>query len=141
MTIWYDKVTPADINARLKDTLCEHLNMEITEIGDDYLEGTMPFNNKTRQPFNHIHGGASVALAETLGSIGGNLCVAPPQYCVGMEINANHIASVSEGYVRGRTTPAHIGRTTHVWEINLYREDGRLFCISRHTLAVKSFKC
>ena len=137
MTIWKKKLTLDEINQHLDETLCAHLGMKITDVGDDYLEGTMPVDNRTRQSFNILHGGASVALAETLGSIAGNLCVDEAHYCVGMEINANHMASVSSGLVTGRTTPLHIGKNTHVWEIRLYREDQRLLCISRHTLSVQ----
>lgn len=138
MTIWLKNLTPEEINTYLNETMCEHLGIKVTQIGKDYLEGTMPVDHRTRQSFNILHGGASVALAETLGSLAGNLCVEESSYCVGMEINANHLVSASSGLITGRASPLHLGRSTHVWEIRLYREDHRLICISRHTLAVKS---
>jgi 1,4-dihydroxy-2-naphthoyl-CoA hydrolase len=111
--------------------------MEITELGDDYLVGTMPVDQRTRQPFGILHGGASVALAETLGSIAANLVVDPQKfYCVGQEINANHLRPVAEGVVTGTARAVHIGRSSQVWEIRMLDGQGKLNCISRITMAV-----
>ncbi len=123
----------------MRDTLAEALGIEITEIGKDYVKGSMPVDRRTRQPFGILHGGASAALAETLGSIGGTLALeSEAQSCVGLEINANHVSSVSGGKVYGTAVPLHIGRTTHVWEITIEDDERNLVCISRLTLAVVS---
>ncbi len=115
----------------------QHLGIEFTEIADDYLIAKMPVDHRTHQPLGLLHGGASVALAETLGSVAATFCVDPAlQYCVGLEINANHIKSVKSGFVFGKTTPIHIGKRTHVWEIRITDEDDSLVCISRITMAV-----
>ena len=137
MTIWKQKVSLDFLNQRLTNSMCDHLGIKITRIGDDYLEGSMPVNSHTMQPRNILHGGASVVLAESLGSIAGCMCVELPAYCVGMEINANHLASVSSGQIIGRASPIHLGRRSQVWDIRLLGEDNRLICISRLTLAVK----
>ena len=108
-----------------------------TELGPDYLRGTMPVDARTHQPYGLLHGGASVLLAETLGSSAGNLCVGEDEaLCVGIEINANHLAGVREGMVTGTARALHVGRSTQVWEIRIEDERGRLVCISRLTLAV-----
>lgn len=118
-----------------------HVGIEITEVGSDYLCGKMPVDKRTHQPMGLLHGGASVVLAETLGSIAATLAVDTKQYyCVGLEINANHVRSVKEGFVYGKATPLHIGRSTQVWQININNEEGRLVCTSRITMAVKSIK-
>jgi 1,4-dihydroxy-2-naphthoyl-CoA hydrolase len=120
-----------------KNTLSEHLGMEFTEIGTDYLCGKMPVDHRTKQPFGLLHGGASVALAETLGSMAAHLSVdAGKQFCVGLEINANHIKSVSSGFVHGKAKAIHLGKQTHVWEIRITNDAGQLVCISRITMAV-----
>jgi len=127
------------VNGFSRNTMSEGIGIEITEIGDDYLKGRMPVDRRTVQPYGILHGGASAALAETLGSLAGTLAVdLEKEYCVGLEINANHIRSVSSGYVYGTARPLHIGKTTHVWEIRIEDEKGRLVCISRLTLAVIS---
>jgi 1,4-dihydroxy-2-naphthoyl-CoA hydrolase len=119
--------------------MVSHLDIVITEVGPDYVVGRMPVDDRTRQPFGLLHGGASVALAESLGSMAANLSVnQDTHYCVGLEINANHIRSVTSGFVYGRATPLHVGSTTHVWEIRITDEQSRLVCISRLTMAVKS---
>jgi 1,4-dihydroxy-2-naphthoyl-CoA hydrolase len=131
------EVTLAKIKAWGKSTMVEHLGIELTEVGEDYLCGKMPVDHRTRQPMGLLHGGASVALAETLGSIAANLRVDPAtQACVGLEINANHLKSVREGYVYGRATALHVGRSTHVWEIRITTDSGALVCVSRITMAV-----
>lgn len=118
--------------------MSDHLGIEITEIGDDYLAGKMPVDHRTVQPFGILHGGASCVLAETLGSIAGQLCVDNgKQIVVGLDINANHIRAVRSGYVYGKASPLHVGRSTQVWEIKIVNESQQLVCISRLTLAVK----
>lgn len=117
--------------------MVQHLGIEFTDVGNDYLAAKMPVDHRTQQPLGLLHGGASVALAETLGSVAATLCVDPAvQYCVGLEINANHIKAVRSGFVYGKTTPVHIGKRTHVWEIRITEENGDLVCISRITMAV-----
>jgi 1,4-dihydroxy-2-naphthoyl-CoA hydrolase len=126
----------ARLNAAGADTtLMGALGIELTEIGDDYLRGRMPVDARTRQPNGLLHGGASVALAETLGSFAAGLCVDNARV-VGIEINANHVRGVTEGWVIGTARPLHVGRSTQVWEIRIEDEAGRLVCASRLTLAV-----
>lgn len=125
------------INQMSRNTLVEHLGIEIIELGKDFLVGKMSVDHRTHQPLGMLHGGASVVLAETLGSIAATLTVdQEKQYCVGLDINANHIKSVKEGYVYGKTTPIHIGSKTQVWEIRITNEAEQLVCISRITMAV-----
>lgn len=124
------------INDRGRGTMSEHIGIEFTEVGDDFIKGTMPVDQRTRQPVGILHGGASVVLAETLGSTAANVAVdGKAQYCVGLDINANHIRSVRDGQVEGVAKPLHLGRTTQVWEIRISQE-GKLVCISRLTMAV-----
>lgn len=130
-------VTVEQVNQLMQGTLCSHVGMECTEVGSDYLVGKMPVDQRTRQPMGLLHGGASVALAETLGSIAANYCVDPAtQYCVGLEINANHVRGITDGFVYGRATAVHIGKQTHIWEIRLTNQSGQLVCLSRLTMAV-----
>lgn len=138
MSIWFHKaLTIADIQPLGKNTMGEHLGMIFTELGDDYLKATMPVDHRTKQPYGLLHGGASVALAETLGSVGAALTVDPEKMiCVGQEINANHLRSVREGLVTGIAKPVHIGASSQVWEIKIYDEREKLVCISRLTVAV-----
>ncbi len=118
-------------------TMVDHLGIEYLEVGTDFIRARMPVDYRTVQPMRMLHGGASVALAETLGSFAANITVdIEKQYCVGLEINANHIKSVSEGYVYGITKPIHIGKNTQVWEIRITNEAEELVCISRITMAV-----
>lgn len=128
----------AELNAWCRNTLGEHLGIELTEVGERTITGRMPVDRRTHQPMGLLHGGASVALAETLGSIGAQLQVdIRKQACVGLEINANHIKGVHSGYVVGRATAIHVGRSTQVWEIRItHEETGALVCISRITMAV-----
>ena len=121
-----------------RPTLADALGIELIALTDDYLEGRMPVDGRTHQPMGLLHGGASVALAETLGSIGGASRIDPArQACVGLEINANHLKGVRDGWVRGRATPVHVGRSTQVWEIRItHEETGALICVSRITMAV-----
>ena len=125
------------INTLSQNTLAETLGIEITEVGDRYICGKMPVDSRTHQPMGLLHGGASVALAETLGSIGASLQVdTATKACVGLEINANHLKPVRNGFVFGRATALHIGRKTQVWEIKIRNEGNSLVCISRLTIAV-----
>ncbi|WP_192821219.1 hotdog fold thioesterase [Rufibacter sp. LB8] len=131
------ELTLEQLNAWNKNTLGEHLGMEYTEIGDDFLIGRMPVDHRTHQPMGLLHGGASVALAETLGSVAATMFLdLEKQYCVGLEINANHIKSVRSGFVYGKASAVHIGRRTQVWEIRITSEAGDLVCLSRITMAV-----
>ncbi len=119
------------------NTMIGTLDIMVTEIGDDFVRGTMPVDARTHQPYGLLHGGASVALAETLGSIASMLCSdAKTERAVGLDINANHIRAVTSGRVIGTARPLHVGRTTHVWEIRIEDESGRLVCIARLTTAV-----
>jgi 1,4-dihydroxy-2-naphthoyl-CoA hydrolase len=137
VSIWRNPRTIEQLNGAQSGTLIQHLGMCFTEVGDDYLRGTMPVDERTKQPFGLLHGGASVALAETLGSIGASMCVDPEKFlCVGQEINANHVRAVSSGLVTGTTRPLHIGGRTHVWTIEIVNEAGKLVCASRLTMAV-----
>jgi 1,4-dihydroxy-2-naphthoyl-CoA hydrolase len=117
--------------------MIEHLGIEFLEVGDDYIKARMPVDHRTIQPFGLLHGGASVALAETLGSVAANLCVdREKKMCVGLEINANHIRPVASGFVYGVTRPIHIGASTQLWEIRIHNEQEKLVCVSRLTMAV-----
>ena len=137
MSIWKQDIGLDTINGWSKNTLMEALGIRITERGEDFLRGTMPVDARTHQPYGLLHGGASVALAETLGSTAAMLTLDPTQeLTVGLDINANHIRGVRSGTVTGTARPLHIGRTTQVWEIRIENEDGSLVCISRLTMAV-----
>lgn len=127
----------AAINASGADSMVAHLGITVTEQGEDFLRGTMPVDPRTRQPFGLLHGGASVALAESLGSLAGNLCLDnEASTAVGLEISANHVRAVTSGTVTGTARPLHLGRNTQVWDIRIEDEEGRLVCVSRLTLAV-----
>ena len=138
MSIWFKKsIKLADLAPFANQTMAEHLGMEWTEIGDDFLEISMPVNEKTKQPYGILHGGASCVLAETLGSIASALVIDLDKfYCVGLEINANHVKSATEGLVTGKCSPLHLGKHTHVWDIKIYDNNSRLICISRLTVAI-----
>src|SRR3989338_10421031 len=137
MTIWFQKYTLDEISARGKGTMLEHLGIVFTKVTEDSLIATLPVDHRTKQPIGLLHGGASVVLAETIGSTAANLCVDSKKFlCVGMEINANHIRSVAEGMVTGTAKPVHLGRATQVWEIQIMNQDKKLVCISRLTMAV-----
>ncbi|HNP95133.1 MAG TPA: hotdog fold thioesterase [Cyclobacteriaceae bacterium] len=130
-------VSVEQLNKLSVNNLVGHLGIEFTEVGEDYLCASMPVDHRTHQPMGLLHGGASVALAETLGSVAATCCVdLNTQYCVGLEINANHIKSAREGLVIGRVTPIHIGKKTHVWEIRITNTENELICVSRITMAV-----
>ncbi|AFL84810.1 hypothetical protein Belba_2244 [Belliella baltica DSM 15883] len=120
-----------------KGSMTDFLDIKFTKIGEDYLEATMPVDSRTKQPLGLLHGGANIVLAETLGSVAATCLVDhQKQYCVGLEINANHLKSVKAGYVTGITKPIHIGKKTQVWEIKIYTDQKELSCISRITMAV-----
>ena len=136
MPIWKQAVDLATINTWSRNTLMQAIDIRIIEIGDDYLRGTMPVDERTHQPYGILHGGASVALAETLGSTAAMLCCEAGRAAVGLEINANHLRAVREGAVTGTARPIHVGRSTQVWEIRIENQDGELTCISRLTMAV-----
>jgi uncharacterized protein (TIGR00369 family) len=128
--------TLEELNALSRGTAMEPLGIRFTELGPDFVRGTMPVDARTHQPYGLLHGGASVLLAETLGSSAGNLCVDEDALCVGIEINANHLAAVRDGLVTGTARALHVGRSTQVWEIRIEDGAGRLVCVSRLTLAV-----
>ena len=130
-------VTINMLNALSANTMVTHLGITFTEVGEDFLVASMPVDHRTHQPLGLLHGGASVALAETLGSVAAHICVdQQTQYCVGLEINANHVKGARSGLVFGRTTPIHVGKRTHVWEIRITNEQDELICVSRITMAV-----
>ena len=136
MILWKTQTTLDQLRERSKNTLVEHLGIEYLEIGDDYLKAKMPVDHRTKQPAGILHGGASVALAETLGSIAAGLCVdREKKTIVGLEINANHIRPVNNGWVIGVTKPIHVGNTTQIWEIKIYNEQDKLVSVSRLTVA------
>lgn len=139
--IWKKPVDLQSLNEWHQNTMQQHIGIQFTEIGDDYIKATMPVDNRTKQPMGLLHGGASVALAESLGSVASVLCVDPEkQTVVGLEINANHIKTAKEGFVTGIAKPIHLGRSTQVWEIRIYNEAEQLVCISRITNAILEHK-
>lgn len=139
MAIWFKKdLRIADFAHWSDDTLAAHLGIVFTALGDDYLEATMPVDNRTHQPYGLLHGGASAALAETLGSVGSALVVDHSAfYTLGIEINANHIKAARNGLVTGRATPVHLGKTLHVWNIHIRDAAQQLICVSRLTVIIK----
>ncbi|TAL75354.1 MAG: hotdog fold thioesterase [Rhodanobacter sp.] len=137
MSIWHHDIDLARVNAWRAGTLMEALDIRITAFGDDWLAGTMPVDQRTHQPYGLLHGGASVALAETLGSTAAMLTLDPARYrTVGLDINANHLRSVRSGLVTGTARPFHRGRSTQVWEVRIEDAAAHLVCISRLTMAV-----
>lgn len=141
MSIWKTPVDIKFLNEQSKQSMAGHVGIELTEVGDDFVKARMPVDHRTTQPFGILHGGASVVLAESLGSVAGTLCInLTEEAVVGLEINANHIRSVKSGFVEGTARPLHIGRNTQVWEIKITNEEGKLVCVSRITLAVISRK-
>jgi 1,4-dihydroxy-2-naphthoyl-CoA hydrolase len=138
MRVFNDNITLDAINRLSPNTLAEHLGMIFTSIGDDFIEARMPVDHRTHQPMGLLHGGASVAFAETMGSVAATCCInTQTHFCVGLEINANHLKGIREGFVKGRVTPVHIGKKTQVWEIRITNEsNGDLVCVSRITIAV-----
>jgi 1,4-dihydroxy-2-naphthoyl-CoA hydrolase len=137
MSIWHRAATPELLTELGTRSMPGYLGIRITEVGPDYLRATMPVNEHTQQPFGLLHGGASVALAETLGSLGSMLCIDGERFmAVGQEINANHIRGIAAGEVNATARPYHLGRTSHVWHIEIHDPAGKLVCVSRLTLAV-----
>jgi 1,4-dihydroxy-2-naphthoyl-CoA hydrolase len=125
------------LNSGGEGTLIRHLGIRFTEIGDDFVRGTMPVDARTKQPYGLLHGGASVALAETLGSMGATMCVDTKEYlCVGQEINANHVRGARAGQVIGTARPVHVGGRSQVWTIDICDDAGNLVCTSRLTIAI-----
>ncbi|HET7777804.1 MAG TPA: hotdog fold thioesterase [Rudaea sp.] len=136
MRIWKSELSLDQVNG-WHNTMVQHIGIVVTEIGDDYVRGTMPVDARTHQPYGLLHGGASVALAETLGSLGAMMCAdAKTHLAVGLDINANHVRGVTDGIVTGTARPIHLGRTTQVWEIRIEDERLRLVCIARLTVAI-----
>ena len=139
MSIWFHKEFDDRVKQMQKGNILEQLGIEVVEIGDDFVKGKMPVDHRTHQPTGLLHGGASVVLAESLGSIGANLVIDnSKQLCVGIEVNANHIRSVREGYVFGVARPVNLGGKIHVWSIEITNEEGKIVCSSRLTMAVIS---
>ena len=137
MSIWFKDYTLAEMRPINEVNMLAHVGLELTEVGPDFLVGRMPVDARTQQPFGIFHGGATVVLAESLGSIASNMVVNPEtHYAVGLDVNANHLRSARSGWVTGTARPIHLGRTTHVWEIKLEDEQGKLTAISRLTMAV-----
>jgi len=138
MPIWLNpNLSAEEIKPISKNTMGEHIGIELIEVGENYLKGRMPVDHRTQQPYGLLHGGASVAFAETLGSIGSAYVIDQSKFlCVGLDINANHIRGVKEGFVYGTAKPLHLGSTTHVWEIQIRDEKEKLVCISRLTVAI-----
>lgn len=135
--IWFKEFPLAQARDRGRGTLLEHLGIELIEAGDDFLKARMPVDARTRQPAGVLHGGASVVLAETLASWAATFCVDPSKsHCVGLEINANHVRPVPDGFVYGTARPLHLGRKTQLWDVRIATEDGKLVCVSRVTMAV-----
>jgi 1,4-dihydroxy-2-naphthoyl-CoA hydrolase len=135
--LWYKNYTIDDLQKFIPNTILEHIGIEITELTDNSVSGKMPVDRRTIQPAGILHGGSSVVLAESLGSIASVLVInQEKQICVGLEINANHVRPVSKGFVYGTATPIHIGGKTHIWEIKIVNEQGKLVCISRLTMAL-----
>jgi 1,4-dihydroxy-2-naphthoyl-CoA hydrolase len=135
--IWFRPYTLSELNASQRDCMVELIGIEFTELGPDHLAARMPVDSRTMQPFRLLHGGASVALAETLGSVGAVMVVDPARMqVVGQEINANHIRGVRGGHVTGTARPIHLGGRSHVWSIEIVDDAGRLACVSRMTIAI-----
>jgi uncharacterized protein (TIGR00369 family) len=136
MTIWKKPISLEACNQTSENTAVTHLGIEFTDIGDDYLRGRVPVDERTRQPFGLLHGGVSVVLAETLGSIGAFYASPEGHRGVGLDINANHLRAATSGWVTGTARPVHIGRTTQVWAIEMVNDAGDLTCVSRITMAM-----
>jgi 1,4-dihydroxy-2-naphthoyl-CoA hydrolase len=141
MSIWFKNYTLEDLNdlrGVQKDNINKHLDIRITEIGDDYLKGTMPVDERSKQPFGILHGGASCVLAESLGSIAAWMCIDPAkQKAVGLEIHAHHLRPVSDGMVTGICKPLHRGRTMHLWQIDTFTDEGKMNCTVRLSVAIR----
>lgn len=138
MGMWKQLATVGELNAMQQNSIASFLGVEFQDIGADFIVATMPVNERTKQPFGILHGGASVVLSETLGSVAGFLCAEPGSVVVGLEVNANHLRSATDGEVTGVVRPLHIGRSTQVWETHISDQQGRKLCVSRLTVMVKA---
>ncbi len=138
MSIWFNKDLSIDsFNQTGKETMDGFLGIEWVELGNDFIKARMPVNERTKQPYGLLHGGASCVLAETIGGVASAMVVDTAQFqCVGLEINANHVHSATSGYVTGIARPLHLGKSTHVWDIKIYNEDEKMVCVSRLTVAI-----
>ena len=136
MSLWKKPISLELLTQTNANTAGSHLGIEFTEVGEDYLRARVPVDERTRQPFGILHGGVSVVLAETLGSIGAFYACPEGHRGVGLDINANHIRAVSSGWVTGTARPVHVGRTTQVWQIDMVNDAGELTCVSRITMAI-----
>jgi 1,4-dihydroxy-2-naphthoyl-CoA hydrolase len=138
MPIWFDKKLALEkLKSFDPDTMNEYIGIEWTEIGEDFIKAKMPVDHRTKQAYGLMHGGASCVLAETIGSVASAMVIDHSRfYCVGIEINANHIRSAREGYVTGIATPIHLGNTTHVWDIKIFDDKNKMICVSRLTMAI-----
>ena len=136
MPIWKKPISLDLITAGHADTAISHLGIEMLEVGDDFLRARVPVDERTRQPYGLLHGGVSVVLAETLGSIGAHYCAPEGHRAVGLDINANHLRAATAGWVTGTARPVHVGRTTQVWQIDMVNDAGEATCVSRITMAV-----
>ncbi len=140
MRIWQQAISVEAVTAFSLNTAVSHLGIEFLEVGDDFITARVPVDARTRQPFGLLHGGVSVVLAETLGSVAANYACPPGHQAVGLDINANHLRGVKSGWVTGTARPVHIGRTTQVWQIDMVNEAGEPTCVSRITMAVLASK-
>jgi len=138
MKIWKKQFSLQGLKQSRTDSLVDHLGIEITDIGDDFITASMPVDKRTHQPMGILHGGASIALAETVGSMAAYLAVDDKHFCVGLEVNGNHLKSIKTGFVYATAKPVHLGRSTQVWDIRIKDEAGNKICISRLTMAVLS---
>lgn len=136
MKIPCNGVTAKDLNARGKNTMAEHLEIEFTVVNEEFIEARMPVTSKILQPAGIVHGGANAALAETVASVGSSLCLEPNKRCVGLDLNVNHLRQVREGFVTARAHPLHLGRKVHLWDVSIRDDKGKLSCTSRLTLAI-----
>jgi len=136
MRLWQHPISVADLTRSSLNTAVSHLGIEYLEVGDDFITARVPVDARTKQPFGLLHGGVSVVLAETLGSVAANYACAPGHKAVGLDINANHLRGVTSGWVTGTTRPVHIGRTTQVWQIDMVNDAGEPTCVSRITMAI-----
>lgn len=136
MSIWKKPISAEILNKHSANTAVQHLGIELTEVGDDFVRGRVPVDERTRQPYGLLHGGVSVVLAETLGSLGANYAAPEGWRAVGLDINANHLRAATGGWVTGTARPVHIGRTTQVWQIDMVNDAGEMTCVSRITMAI-----
>ncbi len=138
MSIWFNQLlTLEDLHDFPRDRIADHLQFEWVEVGPDFLKLSMPVNEKVKQPYGLLHGGISCVIAETVGGIASALVIDREKfYCFGLEINANHVRSARDGKVTATCSPLHLGRTTHVWDIKIHDEKGKLVCVSRHTVTI-----